>query len=147
MIGPLEPIIKTALADAGISAEVGTRVAPRHKFGQATNDWKIDDATLGAKGLVIRLDGGLATRDVQRHVPRYEFRCYGGTVLETLEVWQAVKAWTRAFNRQTVASTGGTALIYHVTPETEPSTLIDPDLDLPYQMIFVNAEIREVSTT
>jgi len=135
MIDPIEAVIKSLAANAGIQAKVGTRVAAKHEYG---GKWSIDQT-----GLAVRLDAG----DIDRYLPmgrhRVELRAYASSQPEAVSIMLAVIGWCRAVERTVIAVTGGNALVYWALPASGISALNDPDTGMDMAMLFLEVGVAE----
>jgi hypothetical protein len=138
MIDPLEVVITAAKANAGVIAAVGTQVAVRNRYGSGAGDWAV-----GSPGLSMRLDGGLADFEMPASDIRLECQAYAADHSTAWVTVAAVIAWSRALVRGPVVIGAGTGLLYHVTPETAPASVIDVDTDMAVYLWFMTALVAE----
>lgn len=138
-IDPLAAIIRHALDDGDLSALVEGRVAEKHKYGLPSGGW-----TRPQKAVVIRPDpGGVPDLDGLMHVGRYEARCYGERPAEAMRVYLALLNLCQNTTRAVVSTGGGNALIYWVVADSSPASLIDPDVEVDMQLVYIRAAVSQ----
>lgn len=141
MISALEALIVYLETFTNLTALVGDRIAPRHRYKEK---W-----TVGESGLVVRYDGGLNRRYTPEYSGRIEFNCYGKTVADAEKVYHELVAVQRAFqdsNRaQAVLDGPKTALIYLFDLISSPTMLHDADVEMPYLMVFAELQVAETA--
>jgi hypothetical protein len=96
-----------------------------------------------SKALTLNYDGGTPELYVKKQAPRLEARNYGESKAEAGRVYGRLVEICRALVRVRVALPGGNALVYRLHPESGPSALRDPDLNIDYIMVFLTAAVAE----
>jgi hypothetical protein len=143
-VDALEAVLAHARADDGIMAQVDGRLAVQHRYGQDADDWPLD-----AKSLILRPAAGLPQLYLASSRHQLEGRCYGRTGLQAWEVWQEVDAWLDSTTKATAETEQGTALIYYVIPVSQPTLLMDEELErpMPFYSIFLEADVAKETVT
>lgn len=131
MINGLEVVIQF-LKGAGLST---TQVASKHRYGEA---WEA-----GSSSIVARLDGGDPNLYVEVQEARVEVRCYGADDLLALDLLYELMALSRGIERVEVVVAGGTGLLYHFQPDSGPSVVFDPDLNMDAALMFFSVMVSE----
>jgi hypothetical protein len=69
--------------------------------------------------------------------------------LQAWEVWQAVDAWLDTTAKATAETEQGTTLIYYVIPFSQPTLLVDEELErpMPFYSIFLEADVAKETVT
>lgn len=148
MIDPLEVIIAFLLADAKLQELVGTRVASKHRYADASPG----AAGMGAKawatnerGLMVRLDGGAPDLYAPVQNVRLEVRAYAPSTPEAMRVQARLIEISRATERVNVDVSGGRALLYRFLQDSGVSLLYDDTLGLDYVLVFFTASVAEAA--
>ncbi len=132
MIDCLAAFIAYLGTDADLNTQTAGRIAVKHKFGMVeTGGWPTP-----SKALQLTYDGG-GTPDVRAGMERarLEARCYGGSQAEANQVYARLMAICETFQRVTVSTGEGLALLYYLVPDT--SGQHDRDLDVSVDMVRV----------
>ena len=141
-IDPTKVVIKHIDNDAGITALVEDRVAPKHRYGgDGDDDWALKPFPV--KAITIRADGGTPDVYTPVQVMRFEARCYGANPPEAMAVYQALVALTRSTERNAVVTEDGSGLLYLFLMSSGPSMLYDTEIDVNYVLTFIDAAVHE----
>jgi hypothetical protein len=140
VIDPIEALIKLARDDAGLRDVVDDRIAGEQRFGKGSGRWSIDEPALA-----LGWDGGTAEMYVEVQTPRVEARCYGKSFAEAAKVYAALVEFCRPLNRELVETSSGLGLVYYANITTSPGRLIDPDVDVPLLLCFIEAAVAETT--
>jgi hypothetical protein len=144
MIDCLAAFIAFLGADADLNTQTAGRIAAKHKFGMVeAGGWPTP-----SKALQLTYDGG-GTPDVNAGMERarLEARCYGGSQAEANQVYARLMAICEAFQRATVSTGDGTALLYYFVPDTSGQHDREPlgDLGVDMVRVFVKAAAHHES--
>lgn len=115
MIDCLSAFITWLGSDADLNTQTAGRIAAKHKFGMVeSGGWPTP-----AKALQLTYDGG-GTPDVRAGMERarLEARCYGASQVEASAVYNRLIALCETFQRCTVSTGDGLALLYYLVPDT-----------------------------
>jgi hypothetical protein len=136
-ISPLVAVVQYFKAQPALTnpAVFGEQIATRHKY---KNGWN-----LNTLGLTIKVDPGMPDLYVRQANSRFECRIYGQDFLECDTAYKAFSQVMRNFQRCVVATNSGDALIGKLIFETTPSSLEDPDLNMPFYLFFLSASVAE----
>ncbi len=140
IIDPLKAVIAYALADPAGQPLLNGRIASDHHFG----DLAPDGWPQPSKALTLNYDGGLPQIYLPKQTPRLEARCYGESKAEAGRVYRWLIGLSRSLMRVRAVTDDGAALIYRLLPDSGPSALRDPDLNIDYIMVFLTAAVAEV---
>ena len=142
IIDPLEAVLNLARLQSALMEVCTEQIAGQHHFGKGPGDW---DAPSNA--LTLQLDGGEPDLYVPTQPVRIEARCYGPSWSAAFNVYGELITWLRAFERSGVVTSQGKALVYSITLASQPSRIIDPDVDVPALLVFLNTRVHEQGTT
>lgn len=131
MINALEMVIRY-LKSAGLST---SQIASKHRYGEP---WKI-----GSSAVVARLDGGDPNLYVEIQNIRVEIRCFAAKDYLALELLNEIIEFSRTVNRVEQVAEGGTGLLYFIKPDSGPSGLFDPDLNMDVALMFFSVQVSE----
>lgn len=136
MPDPLVAVITLMKADAGIIAQVGTRV-----FGEELPRSEVPN--MPRKAVSLHSNGGRYGNDDLKVSPyRINTHCYGATVYESKQVDLAVYEFFKNLKRRGIAAGGGILL---ANAETGPFTLRDPDTTWPYVLTTYRCLVTETT--
>jgi hypothetical protein len=121
MIDPLEAAIKLLLGRAELAA-LSQRIANKHRYGEV---WTTDQASI-----IVILDDSTPDWYVQKQSVRLEVWCLAATDAAAMDLWSTLQQLSRAVVRETVETSQGDALVYSFLPESGPSYLPDPELNM-----------------
>jgi len=138
MIDPLETVLAWLRQDPALAELVGTRVAAKHRYGDATNGWATSQASL-----MVRLDGGLPDLDAPVQPVRLEVRCYAPSQHGAMQVWRRLVEISRATVRRAVLTASGSGLLHYLLQASGPSLLYDPDVRMDLVLCFFEALVAE----
>lgn len=138
MIDPVEALLKLARADDDLRDVVDDRIAGEQRYGTDPGDWPIDEPAL-----TLNWDGGSTELYVNVQTPRIECRCYAKSFAEAAKVYKALVGFSRGIHRELVETTSGRALVYYANLTSSPGRLIDPDIDQPLLLCFIEAAVAE----
>lgn len=139
MIEPLSCVIQYLLGQGSLTALVGTRIAPQHRYG---GGWDPQQASL-----VLQWNGGDPDLYLPVQVARLEVRAYGPTHLAASQVWMALVSASRAAGRVPVTVGGQTGLLYALLHSGGPMALWDAEVKLPCLYGFFSASVGESPLT
>lgn len=131
MINALEVVIQY-LKGAGLST---ANIASKHRYG---NPWDV-----GSSGVAARLDGGSPNLYMEVQPIRVEIRCFASSDVLALELLNEIVEVSRSVNREEQFVTGGTGLLYFFNPDSGPSLIFDPDLNMDVALMFFSAQVSE----
>ena len=135
-IDPLEAAIK-ALLDSPLNGMTSGRIASKHRYG---NPWPP-----GAPAITLTLDNS----DVHLYAPletaRIEMRCYGDGHESAMSLWKEALRIASQFERATVMTGSGLALVYAWVLDSGPSLMNDPDAQMDYVLSFWRVSIAELA--
>lgn len=138
MIDPLEAVIALAENDADLRQLTEGRVAARHRFGESDRAWPLQ-----SKALQLRYDGGTPDLYTPRQMVRLEARCFGESQSAASQVYGSLVALTRNADRKVIQTGEGKALVYWLLMASGPSFLQDPDTQMPFILVFLDAAVSE----
>ena len=142
MIDALAAITKLVSLDSDIAALCGARVAPRHKFSNATasNGWKTP-----AKGIELQYDPG-GTPDIDTAIQNVRIRaaCYGEDDFQAARVHAALIQVSRNTNRVVITTSNGMAFVYWLLLDGSPETLYNADIAMPFVQVYLAARVAEI---
>lgn len=141
MIDPLEAVIAYLATDSDLNTLTNGQIAPRHLYG-ARDGWTTD-----SQALQVRYDGGFHELYLSIQVVRLEFRCYGPTLYAASQVWRALVDITRDYERQTIPTTEGDALMHYLNLTSAPSVFEEPDIEIEALLCFAEASVAEAAIT
>lgn len=137
MIDPLEAAIQFLLSRSEL-ASLNRRISLRHKYGE---EWTTDQASL-----VVRLDDSDPDHYVQWQTVRLEVWCLADNDAEAMRLWMTLMGLSRSVERVAVTTSQGDALVYSFLPESGPSYLPDPELDMMRRVLsFWQIQVSEVN--
>lgn len=136
MIDPLEAAIKFLRTRTELNA-LGDRIADRHQYG-LEGGW-----TQGDSSIVVILDGGTPDWYVEKHDIRLEVQCYARERADASDMDLSLLAISRAYERVTVTTSKGNALVYSFLPDSGPSILPDVDVDMERVLRFWRIQVSE----
>ena len=119
-------------SDSDLNVLTAGRIAAKHKFGMVeAGGWPTP-----SKALQLSYDGG-GTPDVNAGMERarLEARCYGPSQAEANQVYGRLLAQCETFQRTTVMTGDGLALLYYLVPDTTGQ--YDRELDVNVDMVRV----------
>ena len=131
MINSLATVIQY-LKSAGLSTR---QIAEEYRYGES---WAKDSA-----GIVVRLDGGTPNLYAPLQEVRLEVRCYGKDALSASDLLSEVDTLSRAIDREPVQVGSDQALLYWINPDSGPSLLDDPTLQMKFALRFFMALVAE----
>lgn len=132
--------IQAVLPDIGNTGEI--KIADEQQFGSGVKDWPVP-----SRAIQLSRDGGTPQIYLESDALRVEIRCYGKTYSDAQIVYSGLVKAIRSFNRETVPTEFGLALIYIFNLSTSPSRFIDPDVQVPCLLIFADAEVSEIDAS
>ncbi len=132
--------IQAVLPDIGNTGEI--QIADEQQFGSGVADWPVP-----SRAIQLSRDGGTPQIYLESDALRVEIRCYGKTYSDAQIVYSGLVKAIRSFNRETVPTEFGLALIYIFNLSTSPSRFIDPDVQVPCLLIFADAEVSELDAS
>ena len=149
MIDPIEALINWLSQRDEIAAvvpQVGNtgeiQISDEQKFGAGVDDWPVP-----SRAIQLSRDSGTPQIYLESQALRAELRLYGSTYSDAEIVHSALVRSLRSFNRETVPTEFGLALIYLFNLSTAPSRFIDPDVKVPCLLLFAEAEISELDAS
>lgn len=145
MIDPLAAVLAYLGTDSDLNQQTSQRLAARHKFGMPTtaNAWPS-----GSRALQVQLvSGDTPDIDTPRQLVRFEARCYGSSQQDAMKVYMALVGVTRRFQRTSVDTGNGRALIYYLVMDASPAPLQDPDTGTEMILTYLRAAVAEEAIT
>ena len=115
------------------------QISDEQKFGADQDAWPVP-----SRAIQLSRDGGTPQIYLESDALRVELRLYGATYSDAQIVYSALVKALRSFNRETVPTEFGLALIYLFNLSTSPSRFIDPDVKVPCLLLFADAEVSEI---
>jgi hypothetical protein len=137
MIDPLEAAIQFLLSRDELSS-LENRIASKHKYGE---EWTTDQASL-----VVILDDSEPNWYVQMQDVRLEVWCLAQDDATAMDIWMTLVALSRDVSRVAITTSQGDALVYSFLPESGPSYLPDPELNMVKRMLsFWRIQVSEAA--
>ncbi len=148
MIDALTAWIAYIGSDADLRTLIGDRIAAKHRFamGQADNT-ALSGWETPAQALQLAPDPGTPSDTSScgtMERMRLEARCYGDGQVEAAAVYNRLVALSRGFQRTTVLTGAGRALLYWFQLDGSPQFDRDPDVRVDfYRAFFLAASARD----
>jgi hypothetical protein len=142
VIDCLSAFIAFLSSDADLNTQTAGRIAAKHKFGMVeAGGWPTP-----SKALQLTYDGG-GTPDTYAGMERsrLEARCYGASQAEANQVYNRLLAICETFQRTTVSTGDGLALLYYLVPDTTGQHDRDIDVSVDMVRVFVKAAAHHES--
>lgn len=114
----------------------GVKIDTQHRYG---HDWD----PLADSALVLVPSGGVPDRDAPLQNLVVDVWCYAPSQYAATELWRDFVTVARATDREPVAVTGGTALVYAIVQEGGPHLLYDSTVGMDVCYSIIVARIGE----
>jgi hypothetical protein len=111
------------------------RITNRHHY---TDGWQEADTAM-----TVRMDGGTPSNYVAEQQGRFEVRIYAESFSKAEQGLRYVQYVIRHFQRVVVPTEDGMALLQRLVVSASPSQQVDPDLEKPYILFFIDAAVSE----